>query len=214
MTTRTKQLLVLLVAAVLGLVWSQSRREEPAAERSARAVGGAPAAGAAARPRNGGRSARRSATEPAPVTEVTELRLADLEAGTSGFRTSRNPFDYVKPPPPPPPPAPKGPTPAELAAQRAAAEAARQAALLAAQNAEPPAPKPPAITFRYLGSFGPPKRRIAVLSDGEATYNAMVGDVIEGKFRLVAIGYESVDIGFVDFPNLPPEQLPVGEEGS
>ena len=210
MTTRTKQLLLLLVAALLGLLWSQTREEDAPAPRTRRT-----AQAGAERSRTGAaRPSRRGAAEPAPLTEVVELHLADLEPAGSEYRVGRNPFDFLAPPPPPPPPPPKGPSPAELAAQRAAAEAARQAAILATQNAEPPAPKPPPITFRYLGSFGPPARRIAVLSDGEATYNAMVGDVIEGKFRLVAIGYESVDIGFVDFPNLPPEQLPVGEEGS
>jgi hypothetical protein len=49
-----------------------------------------------------------------------------------------------------------------------------------------------------------------VFTEGEAVYNALVGDVIKEKFILVTIGYESADLGFVGFPEAAPSRLPVG----
>jgi hypothetical protein len=210
MNPRLKLLLGLLAAALAVLVWNELK---PQADRAAgassldRQIDG----GAARRPSAAARARARKGE--APVTSISELHLADLEPASGAFHAGRNPFAFVLPPPPPPPPEPPPPTPEEIAAREAAAEAARKAAEEAAAI-ERARPKPPIITFTYLGSFGPPERRIAVLSSGETTYNAMVGDIIEGKFRLEAIGYESVDIGYVDFPELPPQQLAVGEEGS
>lgn len=209
MKPRVKLLLGLLAAALVVMLWNELK---PQADRAAgassldRQIDG----GAARRPSAAARARARKGE--APVTSISELHLADLEPAAGAFHAGRNPFSFVAPPPPPPPPAPPPPTPEEIAAREAAAEAARQAAAAAA--AAEAVPKPPIITFTYLGSFGPPERRIAVLSSGDTTYNAMVGDIIEGKFRLEAIGYESVDIGYVDFPELPPQQLAVGEEGS
>lgn len=141
--------------------------------------------------------------------EVAELRLADLEPHTGTHEAGRDPFRYGSPPPPP------GPTPEELEAARLAAEArarelAAQEAARASAAAVPPAPQPPPITLRYLGSFGSPKRRIAVFSDGRLIYNAFQGQVLDGKFIVHHIGLESVDIRFVDFPDVPPQRLAAG----
>jgi hypothetical protein len=207
MTRRAQWLLVLLalvVAVILLRRLGASGGSPPAAprQRTAALAAAADSGGGASRP------ARRGGDE--PVREVVELRVADLAPEGGKYQAGRNPFAFFTPPPPPPPP-PAGPTPEELAARRAAAEAARLAAAEAA--AHPPAPKPPPIDFTYLGSFGPPEHRIAVFSDGETIYNALEGDVLEGSFRLVRIGYESVELAFVDFPELPPQQLPVGQGG-
>lgn len=75
---------------------------------------------------------------------------------------------------------------------------------------EPPKPLPPEVTFFYLGSFGPSGRKIAVFTDEQAVYNARVGDVIKEQFVLVNIGFESVDIGFVNFPDADSRRLAVG----
>jgi hypothetical protein len=74
----------------------------------------------------------------------------------------------------------------------------------------PPKPQPPPIDVQYLGSFGSPESPIAVFSDGEEIHNLRVGEVIEGKFRVVRIGYESVDLAYVNFPEEPAARLPVG----
>lgn len=140
----------------------------------------------------------------APAMEVLEIRVGDLAAEPRDYRPGRDPWRFGAPPPPPPPP---GPTPEELAARRAQEEAARRQAQ---QPVEPAGPQPPAIQLVYLGSFGPSGRRIAVFSDGKNIYNARVGDVLEGKFVVHNIGYESVDLKFVDFPDVPPRRLAVG----
>jgi hypothetical protein len=85
--------------------------------------------------------------------------------------------------------------------------------MLAQQQVEAAKPKPPPFTMSYLGSFGPPSRRIAVFSDGKTIYNALKGEVLAGKFIVAEIGYESVDIRFVGFPDWPPQRLAVGPGG-
>ena len=84
-----------------------------------------------------------------------------------------------------------------------AEEAARLAAIEAAK------PKPPEFTMEYLGNFGPPNKKIAVFSDGKKIYNTVEGEVIENKFIVAHIGYESVDIRFVNFPDTPAKRLGV-----
>jgi hypothetical protein len=74
----------------------------------------------------------------------------------------------------------------------------------------PLGPQPPPVDVTFLGSFGPPTRRIAVFTDGKTIYNAERGDTLSGKFVVHAIGFESVDLTFVGFPDVPPERLAVG----
>ncbi|MGH7339652.1 MAG: hypothetical protein ACREKH_04110, partial [Candidatus Rokuibacteriota bacterium] len=73
-----------------------------------------------------------------------------------------------------------------------------------------PGPQLPEVDLTYLGSFGPEERPIAVLTDGDAIYNAVEGDVVEGQFVVAHIGYESVDLAYVEFPEEPPARLAVG----
>lgn len=133
--------------------------------------------------------------------EVEELQLAELAAQPNEFHPGRDPwrFDRLKPvrtetrPPPPPPPRTPPPAPTEEA-----------------PPAEPPKARPPEVDVVYLGSFGPSMRRIAVFTDDEAIYNAASGDTLKGKFRVETIGFESVDLTFVGFPDVPAKRLPVG----
>ncbi len=142
---------------------------------------------------------------------VAELAMGSLERPPHTSAVGRDPWRfYVAPPPPPPPP--HKPTKEELERERLALEqAAREAAerqRLALEEAAKP--KPPKFTFRYLGSFGPKSRPIAAFSDGKAIVNAREGDVILVKFRLAKIGYESVDIQYLEFPDLPAFRLAIG----
>jgi hypothetical protein len=155
--------------------------------------------------------AGRPATAKPAADTVEELRVADLAIQPREYSPGRDPWRFVDPPPPPeppPPPPPRGPTPEELAAMRAAEERAAQ--LRAQQAAELAKPKPPPFTLSYLGNFGPESRRIAVFSDGKTIYNALEGETLAGKFIVADIGYESVDIRFVGFPDWPPQRLAVG----
>lgn len=179
----------------------------PAARREGPIDADAGVAAAPLRPVPGG-FAVVSASDTAQSIEP--LRLAALSRTPPGFTTGRNPWRFVEPPPPPPP-KPKLPSAAELRAMREAEEArqreAAERARLAAIDAA--TPKPPPFTWSYLGNFGPARQRIAVFTDGKRVWNARQGETLENKFIVAQIGYESVDIRFVGFPQVPPERLAV-----
>ena len=61
-----------------------------------------------------------------------------------------------------------------------------------------PPPAPP-IPLRYVGyAETPGTGKVAALSDGRFTYHGREGDVIEGRWRVVQIGVESLVIERVD----------------
>ena len=145
--------------------------------------------------------ARRGSEIPADVVVVRTDLLdpadrGELEIGRDPFR-----FQPVVPPPPPPP------TAEEL--ERRQREAEERTARERERLAELAKPRPPDVTLRYLGSFGPRSRRIAVFADasGQNVINARAGDTLEGKFIVESIGFESVDLKFVGFPDVPARRL-------
>jgi hypothetical protein len=124
--------------------------------------------------------------EPAPRAEVVSLHLASLDAVRPLSAAGRDPWRFQDPPlrkslPPKDTPILTPP------AQQPSVQSQPAAAL-------------PALTLEYLGSFGPREKRIAVLSDGKRTFNALAGDVIDGRFIVERIGYESVEIRRVGIP--------------
>jgi hypothetical protein len=136
------------------------------------------------------------------AAEVEPLALAALEHEAEVFRPGRDLFRFgparpsgearppaMRPPPPRPQPRLESPTPVE---------------------AQPSVARPPAIDLTYLGSFGPAGTKIAVFADSETIYNARVGEVIKDVFLLANIGFESVDIEFIGFPDVAAERLAVG----
>jgi len=145
-----------------------------------------------------------------PGDRVAVLRMSDLDRMPGQSKAGRDPWRFVDPPPPPPP-APHVPTKEELEAQRRAEEEARRRAEEAARLAaiEAAKPHPPEFNFQYLGRFGPPDRQIAVFTNGKQTINKQEGEVIDNKFVVAHIGYESVDISFVGFPTVPPKRVGV-----
>lgn len=139
-----------------------------------------------------GSPARRAAAQDLDI-EVSELRVADLDRRSRKLTVGRDPFRFgvaTRPPAPPPPP--------------------RAPPSRVVQPPPPSGPQPPRVDLDYLGSFGPTRRKIAVFSDGETIHNAMTGDIIEGKFIVHQIGYESVDLKFVGFPDVPAKRLAAG----
>jgi hypothetical protein len=157
------------------------------------------------------RSADAAATGALESGAVAELALGSLSRPSHSPPVGRDPWRFYEPPPPPPP-QPRQPTKEELERERLALEqAAREAAerqRLAMEEAA--RPKPPQFTFKYLGSFGSKSRRLAAFSDGKTIINAREGEVILSKFRVAKIGYESVDIKYVEFPDVPALRLAVG----
>lgn len=119
---------------------------------------------------------------------LVEVRLGELTHKAAGYRPDRNIFrfgpepppPYVPPPPPvyvpPPPPVDPGPK-------------------------IPPKPQPPPVPYELIGIFGPKDRRIAVLAEGHEVQNVLVGDVLRNAFVVRDIGYQTVEFGFVGFPD-------------
>ncbi len=70
-----------------------------------------------------------------------------------------------------------------------------------------PTPRPPDIGFKFLGTFGPKDRPIAVVQQGDQVMNVRTGDTLFGKFILKKVGYESIDVGFVGFPETETRRL-------
>ncbi len=195
-TSSTRRQLYLLAALATVLIlavvrWGGKGAASAPAPASAPAVSGSPEQdrpAARARPR----ASKEKNISPEDVPIVT---LQDLEPprARGGDRADRNIFDPRLPtatprptptPPPPPPPAPGsaafiGPLP-------------------------PPGPTatpvPPEVAFKFIGSFGPKDRPVAVLIAGDQLVNARAGDVVFDRFIVRNIGYESVDIGFVGYP--------------
>jgi hypothetical protein len=99
--------------------------------------------------------------------------------------TERNPFRF-KPKPPPPPPKPAVTTTPEPPP-------------VATGPVEPP--PPPRIPLKYIGDMADPAapgKRIAILSDGRGAYYGREGDIIEGRYRVVRIGVESIELAHLD----------------
>jgi hypothetical protein len=63
---------------------------------------------------------------------------------------------------------------------------------------EPPKPTPPPIKFKFMGMMGPTNKTLAVFLDADNILLARKGEVIQGKFRVLEIGVEWADIGYVD----------------
>lgn len=182
---RQKQVLVVLVVILVAVL----------ARSILRVTSSGPARGprraAFSRPVAGGGDA---GAEP----EVVALRLGDLEQKPGEFQPGRDPFRFQPKPRPqaPPPPQPK---PRPVAPVRRPAPAS-----------QPAKPRPPEPTFVFLGSFGREEKRVAVFSDDAEIFNVIEGDVFKEAFIVRKIGYESADVGWVDFPDEPARRLAAG----
>ena len=128
-----------------------------------------------------------SAVDPSSLDVALETLEAERPVPAD---TERNPFRFKPKPPPPPPPAPKpsGPRvtePAEIG-----------------PPAPPPPPPPPPITVRFIGLLDMPDgSKVAVFTDcsqGRSQSHAKEGGTVDGRYRLVKIGVESVVIEHLD----------------
>lgn len=130
---------------------------------------------------------------------LAELRLASLDVEGGEYEPERNIFIFgqEKKPPPPPPVA----RPAAVARAPRPAPAPRG----------PVKPQPPPVDVKLLGIFGPERQRIAVLTDSEGMIiDALEQDVVREKFIVHRIGYESIDLKFVGFPDVEPKRIEIG----
>jgi hypothetical protein len=113
-----------------------------------------------------------------------KVRLEALEASRpEEGGADRNPFRFQPKAAPAPPPSAFKPPPVETA------------------PAGPPPPPPiPPISLKYMGSVEKPGGvKIAALSDCRAaTFAAAEGETVDGRYRVVKIGIESLLIEYVD----------------
>ena len=134
--------------------------------------------------------ARRPAGKPAPP--VTDVKLDALKAKTTTLPASaRNPFRFSE-------------APVKVAASSSASP--RRGPVAAApppvEPLGPPPPPPlPPIQLRFIGLIEAPDRagRVALLSDGKGgLMNGREGDIIEGRYRVLRVGADSLDLAYAD----------------
>lgn len=138
-------------------------------------------AGTAPPASNGGRpAARRSApVQPADL----QVKMAALESTpTSLAEGARNPFRFQPVAPPAPPPM--------------ATTAPPDGPVLPA--VPPPPSGPPPIPLKFIGILERGDLKIAALSDCRNTFQAVEGQTVDGRYRLVRIGIESIVMEYLD----------------
>jgi hypothetical protein len=120
-------------------------------------------------------AAARDRAESAPPVRLAQLeadRPAVAEGGRNLFREKPKappPAPKVAPPPPPDPNAPP-----------------------------PPPPPPPPIMLKLIGIVQGSGKPIAALSDGKDVFYGREGEIIEGRYKIIKVNVESVDIAYVD----------------
>lgn len=169
-------LVALVVAMIAVLVW--------------RASSTSPTSGA-------GTAANTSAAQATPQTRgkagLAEVDLEALKAERPQPQDNdRDPFRF-KPRPQPRPSAPSGGT-----ASGGATRQPNEPALTG--PAGPPPPPPIPLKFIGLASSKDDPRigRLAILSDGRGVYYGREGEIIEGRYRILKIGVESIDLAYLD----------------
>ena len=172
--TRAVSLLVLLLAVLGWMLWP-SPPSSPGPQGLT-----APTAAVNTAPRDQNASVPASAAQANALPP--EMRLADLDLATEAPGDGRNLFRYgVRPSPPPPPrPANQGPV------------------------VPPPPPQPtgpPPVPLRLTGlATLPGEQRVATLTDRDngAVFQAVEGQVVDGRYRIVKIGLQSAVVSYVD----------------
>lgn len=188
--TRQQQLLAILVVLMMYLGWNHLR---PRFVASTRQTSG----------RRSSIADIESRVGQALPDEYPTLLIAALDRQPGSYSPGRDPFRYApdgKSESKPvasekgTPPTPKARRPGP---KQAAPEAAGKSGL-------------PKIDLTYLGSFGLKRQPIAVFVHGGDIINAVSGDVLSDLFIVHSIGYESVELKFVGFPNEPAHRLASG----
>jgi hypothetical protein len=133
--------------------------------------------------RSNARTANHDRAEGAPSVNLEQLSKTRGEP----LASERNPFRFRPRPAPPPPSTPPvdrsaaapGPPPGPVV--------------------PPGPPPPPPIALKFIGIVQKADgTRIAVLSDGKRPYYGTDGQDIEGQYRILKVGLESVEIAYID----------------
>ena len=118
---------------------------------------------------------------PTPVVPVVDLNLERLRAVGGELQASeRDPFRFR---PKPPPPAPRVQPPP----------------VVFVPPVETGPPPPPPIPLKFFGVITLGGQRVAAFTDGRGnTFNGKEGDILEGRYRLLRIGPDSVEVAYLD----------------
>jgi len=125
-------------------------------------------------------------------TPVADVKLEALTAPRpEPIEEGRSPFRFQPKAPPPPPPAPPG-------ASRPTGSGGKPGGSDAPPVPTGPPPPPP-IALKFIGLFDVPGgRKVAILSDGRAVMHAREGEIVDGRYRVVRIGVESIEMEYTD----------------
>jgi hypothetical protein len=139
-----------------------------------------------AAPAGSGPAAARAGNRASGPTAITapDVHLQALnEERPRPIETPQRDLFRFKPKAPPPPPA-----------------AARQSSSSSASGPPPEPTGPAPIAMRFIGIVEAPERsqKIAILTDGRGIYRGREGDIIEGRYRLLRIGVESIEMAYLD----------------
>ena len=162
-------LLAGLLAALVGVAWWNLGPSDPAPPSQA-----------------GGRRPQ-AAQRDAPDTPVETVRLDALDAPrVAPADRARDPFRFRAEAPP--------------ASMGFAPSGGVSGNGTAAGGGEPVLSGPPPIPLRFIGvvRVTEGQRLIAVLSDGNGIYRGTDGDIIEGRYRIVQVRPDSIELAYVD----------------
>jgi len=70
-------------------------------------------------------------------------------------------------------------------------------------------PPPPPFRGTFIGYFGPPERMVAVFRDGKKLKVQVEGGVLDEKFIIRHVDFQSVEIGFVGYPEEVTTRVPL-----
>ncbi len=70
-------------------------------------------------------------------------------------------------------------------------------------------PPPPPFRDTFIGYFGPANRMVAVFRKGEKVRVQVEGGVLDEKFIVRHVGYQSVEIGYVGYPEEVTTRVPL-----
>ena len=133
----------------------------------------------------------RSSQAVVPAVPAVRLdALAAAQAAPTPPQGERNPFLFHAKLPPPPPP---------MAGGRGGAPGANGRGVAAVPVPVTPPPPPP-IPLKFIGIVQRSGQKLAILSD-DATkdvFSGREGDVIDGRYRILRIGVESIELAYVD----------------
>lgn len=168
---RPRPVLLLALAVVLGGFLAVKFWPWPSATPAANPPPRTPAA------------AQKRGTDNAVMPEDLDVRLGELkEQRPTPVDTERNPFGFKPKPPPPPPPAPP-------VVMKPVPE----------QPVVPPGPPPPpAIPLKFMGTVEGSFGKLAAFTDCRRTFSGREGEIVDGRYRVVKIGIESVVLQYVD----------------